>query len=145
MIKRGVEDGEEPSHSVVDLWDSVKASDDMKDVPVKGEICIPEDKSDNVQEVRPVTSEEVKQEARQNSVSLSKQQLHVPLARHKQKTAAVQQPEGDEAKGANAAGGDSGSESEDNVEKIVDHNVYDIDQGLWEYRVQWSGYTSEAA
>jgi hypothetical protein len=61
------------------------------------------------------------------------------LARHKQstrsKTAAGKQPEGDEAKGATAAGGDSGSESEDDVEKIVDHNMYDLDKDLWEYRV----------
>ena len=92
-----------------------------------------------------VTSDEAKQEARNSGVSLSKQQLHVPLARHKQKTRSkstvTQQPEGDEADGDATAGGNSGSESEDDVVYFVDHNVYDIDQNLWEYKVRWSGYT----
>ena len=48
VIKRGVEEGEEPSYSVVHLWDSVEASKDMKgvNVPVKGDIHIPTETSD---------------------------------------------------------------------------------------------------
>ena len=151
VIKRGVEEGEEPSYSVVNLWDSVEASQDMKGVPLKGDVHNPTETSDNMHEVRNVTSEEAKQEARKSGMSLSKQQLHAPLARHTQstrsKTAVSKQPEGDDTDGATAAGAwhgsDSGSESEDDVDSIVDHNVYDIDQDLWEYKVRWSGYTPE--
>ena len=48
VIKRRAEEGKEPSYSVVDLWDSVEASESMESVPVKGDIKLPTEAINNV-------------------------------------------------------------------------------------------------
>ena len=83
-ITRHTEDGEEPSYSVVDMWDSVPDTADLSGVPAPTGMQMPTDMSDNVTPVRQSSDAEVKHDLSKRGDSLSKQHLHVPLARRKQ-------------------------------------------------------------
>ena len=80
-ITRHTEDGDEPSYSVVDMWDSVPATQDLSGIPAPEGRLMPTDMSDNVLAVKESTDAEVKDDMKRRGDSLSKQQLLIPLAR----------------------------------------------------------------
>ena len=109
--------------------------------------------SDNVTAVRQSSDAEVKDDLRKRGDSLSKQQLHVPLARRKQPKRASAQSEAKEAEADESPVNTSktslipetsSDEEAEDVERILDHNVYDAESDLWEFQVRWQGYGPES-
>jgi hypothetical protein len=153
VITQNAEDGEDLSYSVVDMWDSVPATQDLSGTPVPEGRLMPTEMSDGVLAVRQSTDAEVKDDFKKRGDSLSKQQLHVPLARRKQpkRAAAPSIAEDAEAEQSPAKTSTltlipetSSDEEAEEVEKILDHNVYDTESDLWEFRVRWQGWGPEA-
>ena len=114
---------------------------------------MPTEMSDNVLAVRESTDSEVKDDVKRRGDSLSKQQLHIPLARRKQPKREAAPSVADEAEAEQSSAKTStptlipetsSDEEAEEVEKILDHNVYDAESDLWEFQVRWQGWGPEA-